>query len=102
MFKLTVLYGTPTDAGTFDTYYHGTHIPLVDKIPGLKRTEVARVVGTPDGSAPAHHLITELYFDDLAALQSGMGGPEGQAAAGDIPNFATGGVTLLVSEVLGR
>jgi uncharacterized protein (TIGR02118 family) len=102
MIKLTVLYGTPTDPAAFDTYYHATHLPLAEKIPGLRRTELARVTGTPDGSASPYHLMAELYFDDLAALQAGMGAAEGQAAAGDIPNFATGGATLVVSEVLGR
>ena len=100
MIKLTVLYGIPTDPAAFDAYYHGTHLPLVHPIPGLRRAEVARVVATPDGSAPAHHLIAELYFDDMDAFQAGMGGPEGQAAAADIPNFASGGATLLISEVL--
>jgi hypothetical protein len=32
-------------------------------------------------------------------LQESMSSPEGQAAADDIPNFATGGVTMFVSEV---
>jgi hypothetical protein len=32
-------------------------------------------------------------------LQASMGSPEGQAAVADIPNYATGGATTLVSEV---
>jgi hypothetical protein len=30
-----------------------------------------------------------------------MGSPEGQATAADLAKFATGGVTLLVSEIVG-
>ena len=32
-------------------------------------------------------------------LQQSMGSEEGQAATGGVPNFATGGVTVLISEV---
>jgi hypothetical protein len=32
-------------------------------------------------------------------LQRSMGSDEGQAATGDIPNFATGGVIVFISEV---
>lgn len=32
-------------------------------------------------------------------LQQSLDSEEGQAATGDIPNFATGGVTVLISEV---
>ena len=34
----------------------------------------------------------------LTALQSALGSPEGGAAAADVPNFATGGVTMLMFE----
>jgi hypothetical protein len=34
----------------------------------------------------------------MAALQAGFGSPEGQAAGGDVANFATGGATLMIAE----
>ena len=39
--------------------------------------------------------MAELWFADIEALQAGMDSAEGQATAGDIANFATGGVTIL-------
>jgi uncharacterized protein (TIGR02118 family) len=99
MVKLTVLYGHPDDRDAFEEYYADTHMPLVDKIPNLQRYEAARIVATPDGSEPPHYRIFEGYFEDIEQLQSGMGAPEGQAAANDIPNFATGGATLFVCEI---
>jgi len=36
MFRLTVLYGHPTDPDAFDRYYHSVHIPLAKKMKGLK------------------------------------------------------------------
>ena len=42
--------------------------------------------------------MAELYFDSKDALAQALGSPEGQAAAGDVANFATGGATLLFSD----
>jgi hypothetical protein len=35
----------------------------------------------------------------MEQLQSGMSSSEGQAASADIPNFATGGATIFISEI---
>jgi uncharacterized protein (TIGR02118 family) len=98
MVKLIVAYGPPTDADAFDQHYESTHRPLAEKIPGLRRFEAGKVLGTPDGAAAPYHLIAELYFDDLSSLQTAMGSPEGQAAGGDVANFATGGATMMIAE----
>jgi uncharacterized protein (TIGR02118 family) len=101
MVKLTVLYNQPEDAAAFDAYYLGTHVPLANKLPGLRKNEVAKVVGEPGAPLPPYHLIAELYFDDAEALQAALASEEGQATAGDLANFAGAGVTILVAEVLG-
>ena len=41
--KLTVLYAKPKDPDAFNKYYLNKHMPLVAKIPGLRRTEVATI-----------------------------------------------------------
>ena len=75
---------------------HEKHIALAKKIPGLKRYEISRgPVGAP-GGASGVHLVATLVFDSMAAIQSGLASPEGQAAAGDVPNFATGGADMLM------
>src|SRR5215217_2735031 len=45
----------------------------------------------------ALYRIFDIYFDDR--LQSSLSTPEGQAPPNDLPNFATGGVTIFISEV---
>jgi uncharacterized protein (TIGR02118 family) len=100
MVKLTVLYGPPSDPAAFDEYYLATHVPIADALPGLRRNEVSKVAGSPNGSTPAYHLQAELYFDSFDALGAAMQSPEGAAAAADLANFATGSVTMLTSEVL--
>jgi uncharacterized protein (TIGR02118 family) len=58
-----------------------------------------RPPATPDGSELPYQRIAELTFDDMDALQAGLGSDEGQAAVNDIPNFATGGVTIFFAEI---
>ena len=40
--KLMVLYTQPSDPEAFDRHYFGTHMPLVNAIPGLQRAETGR------------------------------------------------------------
>ena len=99
MVKLVVLYGRPEDPDAFERYYADTHTGLAKALPGLRRFEAARGIATPDGSDPAYQRIAELTFDDMDALQAGRASGEGQAAVNDIPNFATGGVTIFIAEI---
>lgn len=101
MVKLTVLYGQPEDPPTFDQYYKNNHTPLVEKIPNLRRFEVAKVAGTPEGGQPEYYTVAELWFESMEKLQNALGSEEGQAASEDVPNFATGGATILVCDVQG-
>ncbi len=99
MFRLTALYGQPQDSAAFDHYYQETHAALVQKIPGLKGFVVNKPAPLNPQEQSPYYMIGELYFESIAAFQTALQSPEGQAAAGDLQNFATGGVTLLVGEV---
>ncbi len=101
MVKLVVLYGPPTDPDAFERHYADTHTALATAVPGLRRFEAGRGIGTPDGSDVPYQRIAELTFDDLEALQAGMGSAEGQAAVADLANFATGSVTIFIAEIDG-
>jgi uncharacterized protein (TIGR02118 family) len=95
---LLVLYKTPKDSAAFDRHYAEVHIPLAKKIPGLRSYRVSKgAVGTPAGASNLH-LVATLTFDSLAAIQAGLGSPEGGAAAGDLANFAGAGVDLYMFE----
>jgi uncharacterized protein (TIGR02118 family) len=99
MVKSTALFGHPEDPDAFEEYYANTHVPLVEKLPNLQRLEVAKIVATPDGSEPPYHRITELYFEDVEQMQGSFASDEGQAMAADVQNFATGGLTIFISEI---
>ena len=94
-----MLYGPPDDVDAFERYYADTHTALATAIPGLRRFEAARAIATPDGSELPYQRIAELTFEDMDALQGGLGSEEGQAAVNDIPKFATGGVTIFFAEI---
>ncbi len=99
MIKLTVLYGHPTDAAAFEDYYSNTHTPIALTMKGHSKLELTKFISAPDGTQAAYHRMAEFWFATPEAMQATMGSPEGQATAGDIPNFATGGVTLIVGSV---
>ena len=98
MVKLTVLYGLPDDPEAFEDYYANSHLSLVAKIPNIQRFESGRVAA-PDGGNPPYHRIAELWFESASVMQESLSSPEGKDATDDIPNFATGGATVFVSEV---
>ncbi|WP_026820766.1 EthD family reductase [Arthrobacter castelli] len=95
MYRVSILYGTPTDLQAFDHYYREVHIPIAKRMRGLTRWTLTWV-GQQDGDmAPAVHLIADLYAADEKSMDAVLTSDEGQAAAADVDNFATGGVTFL-------
>ena len=100
MIQLTALYGHPQDPAAFDRYYREAHVPLARKLPGLKGYITNKPTPLDPYQQSPYYLIAELYFDDMAALQAALQSHAGQATAGDLQNFATGGVTLVAGEVV--
>jgi uncharacterized protein (TIGR02118 family) len=99
MVRLMVLYSTPDDTDAFDRHYRDVHIPLAQRLPGLRRFTFSRSVTAVQGEDPAY-LIAELDFDDDAAMQEALRSPEGRAAGRDmVDNLASGGVRNLVLQL---
>jgi uncharacterized protein (TIGR02118 family) len=99
MVKLLVLYGNPQDPAAFDKYYHEVHIPIAKRMKGLKKWTIGKVLGTPDGKPSPYYYVAELYMESLEDFEALLASPAGQATVADVPNYATGGVTFLYSEV---
>lgn len=99
MIKTTVLYGHPTDALAFENYYSETHLPLAAKTKGIVKFEFTKFLPNPDGSLPAYYRMAELYFTSVEEMQQAFASPEGQAMAGDLSNFATGGATIIFGTI---
>ena len=99
MVRLLVLYGHPNDPAAFVKYYAEVHVPIAKKMKGLRKWTVGKVLGTPDGKPSPYYYIADLYVESREAMEAILASPEGQAAVADVPNYATGGVSFVYTEI---
>ena len=97
---VNVMYNAPADPQAFERYYAEMHMPIAAKIPSVEKIVLLKGVAGADGSVPPYYRVAQIYFADEAAMASGMSSPEAQAATADIANFATGGASVLITEVV--
>ena len=97
MIKLIALYKKPAKVDAFEEHYANVHVRLVEKIPGLRKTEWTRMLAAPNGAAP-YYMMYEMYFDNMAAYEAAMQSAENKAAAKDLMSFAGGLITLMLAE----
>lgn len=100
MVKLVAVYSKPEDPAAFEKHYFGTHLALAKKMPGLIRSEIERVMGSPMPGTETPYLAAHLYFKDMDALKAAMKSPEGKAAAADLMGFAGKIVRMFFTEVV--
>ncbi|QYM75787.1 EthD family reductase [Leucobacter luti] len=93
MHTLLVLYPEPTDRAAFAAYYEQTHLPLCAKLPGVQ--EMSYALGIAEPGAGPYYGCFRATFANAAALDAAMSSPEGRAVESDVPNYATGGATVL-------
>lgn len=99
MVRLLVLYGHPKDPDAFDRYYRDVHIGIARRMKGLRRWTIGKVQGTPDGQPGPYYYIADLFMESREEFERLLASPEGQAAVADVPNYASGGVTFLYTEI---
>ena len=99
MIRLLVLYGHPKDPAAFDKYYAEAHIPIAKKMKGLKKWTIGKVTGPPTGQPAPYYYVADIYRESREEFETLLASPEGQAAVADVPNYATGGVTFVYTEV---
>jgi uncharacterized protein (TIGR02118 family) len=97
MVKLVALYKKPANVDAFEQHYTHVHIPLVEKIPGIRKTEWTRFLASPQGEAP-YYMMYEMYFDSMETYQAAMKSEENKIAGQDLLSFARDSVTLMVAE----
>ena len=104
MVKLLILLHRRPDftVADFRRYVEEIHLPLVKRLPGLRRVMVnwshpgwpAGLPGFSDGDG-----VAEDWFDSIEALRAALASPEGQAVAADGPKHLDVSRTrLLVAE----
>ncbi|MCH1626299.1 EthD family reductase [Fredinandcohnia quinoae] len=98
MVKLIALYKHPEDKEAFNEHYFNTHAPITAKIPGLRKMEVTKILGSPMGGEGEYYLMCEMYYDSHKALQAAMRTDEGKASGKDVMSFAGDIITLMIGE----
>ncbi|WP_026690063.1 EthD family reductase [Alteribacter aurantiacus] len=98
MVKLIALYKNPENKEEFDEHYFNTHAPITEKIPGLRKMEVTKIVGSPMGGESDYHLLCEMYYDDHESLRQAMKTDEARASGKDLMGFAGNLVTMMIGE----
>jgi uncharacterized protein (TIGR02118 family) len=79
--RFVAVYETPADPGAFDRHYQEVHVPLAQRLPGLRRYTLSRDV-IPLRGEP-YYLVAELDWDTLQELQAAFASAEGVATAAD-------------------
>lgn len=94
-----VLYNQPKDTAAFEKYYAEKHVPLfaahAQEI-GVTRAELIRFSPSADGKPAPVYREADLRWDSKEARDKGLATAGFKAVAGDLPNFATGGFTVLL------
>jgi len=98
MAKLIALYKQPEDPVAFDQHYYEVHVPITEKIPGLRDIRVTKFSGTPMGKESPYYLMCEMIYDSMEDLKNGTRSEEGKASGKDLMSFAGNIVTLMIGE----
>jgi uncharacterized protein (TIGR02118 family) len=85
MYKLYAVWTAPSPGQeeAFEQHYVETHLPLAASIPGVRKLVATRTSDALGDGEAALHRITELWFDDRAAMEAAEASPEGAATIAD-------------------
>src|SRR5688572_18925897 len=100
MVKLVALYKKPADVDAFEEHYATVHLPLMEAVPGIVKTQLTRFFAGPLGE-PAYYMMFEAFFADRAALDAALKSPENRAAGKDLMSFARDIVTVMFGDAFG-
>lgn len=94
--KLIVIYPRPTDIAAFDKRYQDEHVPMaVEKLGGKTKIVATKVIGSPQGSPP-FHVMAEVYFPSLEALQNCAESEGGKETLAHAVSISTGGSPIIL------
>jgi len=98
MVKLVALYRKPANVQAFEEHYSNVHLPLMEQVPGIVKTELTRFFAGPLGEPP-YYMMFEAYFADRDSLNAALQSPENRAAGKDLMSFAQDIVTVMFADV---
>lgn len=80
---------------TFRARYYAEHLPLMARVPGLRRMTANRASAAYGQTDLV--IVTEMLFDDRAALDAAMVSDEMRAAGRNLREIAPGGMLTLLT-----
>lgn len=99
MHRMTIQYATPVEPESFNQHYGDVHLPMVEKLPGLRRIVTSHTRGV---GSDAPYMVTELWFDDRQALKAALNSPEMREAMQDAQTFEVASTTTHTGDVIER
>lgn len=94
--KLIVIYPRPTDIEVFDKRYQEEHVPMaVEKLEGKTKIVATKVLSSPQG-IPPFHVMAEVYFPSLEALQKCAESEGGKETLAHAVSISTGGSPIIL------
>ena len=70
----------------FFDYWRTIHLPLVEKLPGVRRCVVSEVIAAPEGDMPCEAVV-ELWWDDVEAVRVAIDSAEAKACEESLVHF---------------
>ena len=71
MHTFTVLYYRVDDETSLEKFFSSVHLPLLERLPGLRAIQISRIMGQPLGQS-RFTLTIEATFDDRPALEAAL------------------------------
>lgn len=99
MATFVALYPVPDDPEAWEEHYRTTHMPIVQRWPGVQSVRLTRFSSTPRGTAPAFHVMAQIDFatdeEMAAALRSDAGAEAARDAMGMAQTYGSTPTMLL-------
>jgi uncharacterized protein (TIGR02118 family) len=94
--KIVVIYPQPTDVAEFERVYKAEHVPMVeDKLKGVTRLVLTKVVTSPQGKVAAYRLA-EVHFSTMEDLNKAVESDAGKAVVAHAQKISTGGPPIML------
>ncbi len=94
--RIVSLHRKPADEARYLEYYNDSHMPIVQRVPGVLKIRVGMVNGLRTGGEAPYWLVSEVHFADQEALDAAHASDEMKEAIDDLPNFTVEGqVTIM-------
>ena len=94
--KIVVIYPHPTDAAEFERVYEQEQVPMIeDKLKGVTRLVLTKVVASPQGKVAAYR-IAEVHFSTMDDLNKAVESDAGKAVVAHAQKISTGGPPIML------